>query len=346
MGSIVSKKPQSDIDIQLAKDKEDEKYNQKILLLGTGESGKSTVVKQVKMIYSKGSNSLSDREKIEYITAIRRNCIEAIQTLLEASTTLCIPLNDSNLNDDFEKVKNLEINDTLDEKIAISIDNLWNDGGIQTVFQNRDKFWNMDATPYYLREVHRIADADYEPTEEDCVMTRVRTTGIVVTQINEAPYTYQVVDVGGQRSERRKWIHAFDDVKGVIFLDGLAGYNQVLFEDSSVNRMHESLNLFREIVKNPIFKKIPIFVFLNKKDLFEEMIPKYPLSKCFPEFQGPPGDIISALEFIQQQYLTIMEEECPGKQLYIQIIAARVRLDMKIAFGEVKETLKKLYPVK
>ena len=346
MGGIVSKKPQSAIDIQLAKDKEDEKYNQKILLLGTGESGKSTVVKQVKMIYSKGSNNLTDREKFEYITAIRRNCIEAIQTLLEASTTLCIPLNDSNLKDDFEKVKNLEINDTLDEKIAISIDNLWNDAGIQTVFQNRDKFWNMDATPYYLREVLRIADAYYEPTEEDCVMTRVRTTGIVVTQINETPYTYQVVDVGGQRSERRKWIHAFDDVKGVIFLDGLAGYNQVLFEDSSVNRMHESLNLFREIVKNPIFKKIPIFVFLNKKDLFEEMIPKYPLSKCFPEFQGPPGDILSALEFIQQQYYTIMEEECPGKQLYIQIIAARVRLDMKIAFGEVKESLKKLYPVK
>ena len=177
-------------------------------------------------------------------------------------------------------------------------------------------------------------------------MTRVRTTGIVVTPINEPPYTYQVVDVGGQRSERRKWIHAFDDVKGVIFLDGLAGYNQVLFEDSSVNRMHESLNLFREIVKNPIFKNIPIFVFLNKKDLFEEMIPKYPLAKCFPDFNGPPGDVQSALDYIHTKYETIMEEECPGKQLYIQIIAARVRLDMKIAFGEVKETLKRLYPVK
>ena len=47
---------------------------------------------------------------------------------------------------------------------------------------------------------------------------------------------------------------------------------QVLFEDSSVNRMHESINLFKEVAGNPIFEKTPMFVFLNKKDLFEEMI--------------------------------------------------------------------------
>jgi G-protein alpha subunit len=58
------------------------------------------------------------------------------------------------------------------------------------------------------------------------IMTRVRTNGIVVTEVKEAPFTYQVVDVGGQRSERRKWIHCFDDVRAIIFLEGLAGYNQ------------------------------------------------------------------------------------------------------------------------
>ena len=45
----------------------------------------------------------------------------------------------------------------------------------------------------------------------------------------------------------------------------ILGYNQVLFEDTTCNRMHESLNLFAEVVKNPIFKNTPIFVFLNKK---------------------------------------------------------------------------------
>ena len=41
-----------------------------------------------------------------------------------------------------------------------------------------------------------------------------------------APCSLSVVDVGGQRSERRKWIHCFDDVRAIIFLEGLAGYNQ------------------------------------------------------------------------------------------------------------------------
>jgi hypothetical protein len=48
-----------------------------------------------------------------------------------------------------------------------------------------------------------------------------------------------VVDVGGQRSERKKWIHCFDDVKAIVFVVSLAGYNQVLFEDEEMNRMHE-----------------------------------------------------------------------------------------------------------
>ena len=176
-------------------------------------------------------------------------------------------------------------------------------------------------------------------------MTSVRTTGIVITEVKEAPYSYQVVDVGGQRSERRKWIHCFDDVRAIIFLEGLAGYNQVLFEDNSVNRMQESLNLFAEVVKNPLFEKTPFFVFLNKKDLFEEMIPKTPLTVCFPEFTGEAGKVQPALEYIEKRYKEIMQEHVPGKTVYVHIIAARLRMDMKVAFGEVKEQLKKLFPV-
>lgn len=111
----------------------------------------------------------------------------------------------------------------------------------------------------------------------------------------------------------------------------------VLFEDNSVNRMQESLALFTEVVKNPLFKNTPIFVFLNKKDLFEEMIPKNPLKICFPEYNGPPNEVRPALEFIEKRYKMIMQESVPGKPVYVHIIAARLRMDMKIAFGEVTQ---------
>ncbi len=41
------------------------------------------------------------------------------------------------------------------------------------------------------------------------------------------PYFARMLDVGGQRSERRKWIHCFDDVKAIIFLTAINEYDQV-----------------------------------------------------------------------------------------------------------------------
>ena len=75
----------SNVDQQLLDAQEEEKYQHKILLLGAGESGKSTVVKQIKLIWKVGGGP-SEKEKQEYILAIRRNSIEAIQTLLEVRT--------------------------------------------------------------------------------------------------------------------------------------------------------------------------------------------------------------------------------------------------------------------
>ena len=39
-----------------------------------------------------------------------------------------------------------------------------------------------------------------------------------------------MVDVGGQRSERRKWIHCFENVTSIMFLVALSEYDQVLVE--------------------------------------------------------------------------------------------------------------------
>lgn len=76
-----------------------------------------------------------------------------------------------------------------------------------------DRYWLLDAANYYFDHAVRIGNPDYVPTDEDVIMTRVRTTGIDTTEFKEPPYLFSVVDVGGQRNERRKWIHCFDNVK-------------------------------------------------------------------------------------------------------------------------------------
>jgi len=42
-----------------------------------------------------------------------------------------------------------------------------------------------------------------------------------------------MVDVGGQRSERRKWIHCFECVTCIIFLVAISEYDQVLYENTA-----------------------------------------------------------------------------------------------------------------
>lgn len=96
----------------------------------------------------------------------------------------------------------------------------------------------------------------------------------------------RMFDVGGQRSERKKWIHCFEGVTAIIFCVALSGYDLVLAEDEEMNRMIESMKLFDSICNSKWFVETSIILFLNKKDLFEEKIARSPLTICFPEYTG------------------------------------------------------------
>jgi hypothetical protein len=116
-----------------------------------------------------------------------------------------------------------------------------------------------------------------------------------------------VIDVGGQRSERRKWLSTFDCVTAVIFCVAISDYDQgiaeqkslrwpfdllsiafnlnfcpVLREDRTQNRMKEALVLFEEIVNSQVFHKIDFIVFFNKIDLFAEKLSRSSPAVCFP----------------------------------------------------------------
>ena len=110
--------------------------------------------------------------------------------------------------------------------------------------------------------------------------------------------------MGGQRSERRKWIHCFENVTSIIFLVALSEYDQILFEsDNEVrnttsdpeiiltstcfqNRMEESKALFKTIITYPWFQHSSVILFLNKKDLLEDKIMYSHLQDYFPEYDG------------------------------------------------------------
>lgn len=93
-------------------------------------------------------------------------------------------------------------------------------------------------------------------------------------------------DVGGQRSERKKWIHCFDNVTIIIFCVALSEYDQVLLEESGQNRLEESLALFESVVNSRWFARTSIVLFLNKVDVLQSKLPYSPLEAHFPEYTG------------------------------------------------------------
>jgi len=323
-----------------------ELYQFKILVLGAGESGKSTVVKQLRFIHK--NQGLTDRELKRIKETLAENVFDCFKSLVEATKTLNIPIIDEQDKKTAEMVLDESVAKTvLNESIAAQLSNLWRSDPMQKAYENRDKFWILDSVDYFMENVQRFAEETFEPSEEDVVMARVRTTGIVTTEFDQRNVDgkeewnknihYQVIDVGGQRSERKKWINCFDNVKAILFVSNLAGYNMVLYEDEEKNRLHECLELFKDTVNLDIFKNTPIFLFLNKKDLFEDKIRKTDLSFCFPDYKGGQ-ELKPSLEYVSQKF---REQVPPGNlhQYRDFFIASRVKRDVKYAFEDLQADL-------
>src|SRR2546423_2739442 len=142
------------------------------------------------------------------------------------------------------------------------------------------------ANGSYFDSIDRIAQPNYLPTDQDVLRSRVKTTGITETTFIIGDLTYRMFDVGGQRSERKKWIHCFENVTTILFLVAISEYDQLLFEDETVNRMQEALTLFDSICNSRWFIKTSIILFLNKIDRFKEKLPVSPMQNYFPDYEG------------------------------------------------------------
>lgn len=171
----------------------------------------------------------------------------------------------------------------------------------------------------YFDSIDRIAQPDYLPTDQDVLRSRVKTTGITETTFIIGDLTYRMFDVGGQRSERKKWIHCFENVTTILFLVAISEYDQLLFEDETVNRMQEALTLFDSICNSRWFVKTSIILFLNKIDRFKEKLPVSPMKNYFPDYEGG-ADYAAACDYILNRFVSLNQAE--QKQIYTHFTCA------------------------
>ena len=114
---------------------------------------------------------------------------------------------------------------------------VWNDPSIQELYEKELVMPSLEAPlEYVMQNIRRISQKNYEPTNEDVLTARKRTHGVNYFDFVDEGRKFRLVDVGGQRTERRKWLTHFDGVDAVLFVVGLDQYDQVLMEDGRTNR--------------------------------------------------------------------------------------------------------------
>ncbi|KAG9396831.1 hypothetical protein J8273_1874 [Carpediemonas membranifera] len=269
-------------------------------LLGDGlVSHNSTFFKQLKIIHKDG---YTREESVQFRSIIHSNVVQAMQGLLRGCVTFGYGLPDS-AKDAAERVLALPSFTRLTLDMAAAIKSLWTLPAVQQAYQRRNELQLLDSAQPYLDDIDRIAAPDYVPTVTDILRVRVQTSGVIELDFDYGGLSFRMIDVGGQRSERRKWVHCFNDVTAVIFVVAASEYDLQLSEDASQNRMTEALALFEDVISNPIFKDTSVILFMNKDDLFREKIGRSPISQAFPQYKGPM-EYGPAIDYIIDQFVS------------------------------------------
>mmetsp|Transcript_6065 Transcript_6065/g.15395 ORF Transcript_6065/g.15395 Transcript_6065/m.15395 type:complete len:344 (-) Transcript_6065:25-1056(-) len=325
--SVVSTEEHKEIERQIISDKKKAKTLQRLLILGAGESGKTTLCKQFQIC----NDLFTEEDREKYGVALRASLVQYMKILLQAAEHMQFPIKHKK-----EAKELLEFQSTLNPESADLIHTLWSEEGVQMAFATRNRLFTLpDTCEELFNRVRDIANPNYKPTDDDCLRVRLRTVGITEYHLVLKDQTLVVVDVGGQRNARRKWINCFDAVSCLLYCIALDDYSMVTAEDLTTNRLFESLKLFKDVLSIQALTSIPLIIFFNKIDLLQEKIKIHPLEALFSNYKCGK-DSKAALEFIRSQYLSCIP---PWRNYYPHVTNALDSRNIKKVFDAVYQLL-------
>ncbi|KAH6568750.1 hypothetical protein BASA50_002798 [Batrachochytrium salamandrivorans] len=284
-----SKRKSKEIDKQLKKDQAAfvaRNSNPLVLLLGTSDSGKTTLLKNFRMTFTTGF-TLKEREDFKYI---------ALDNIIDTMKMLISTCNEQNLfftSPDITAAANhvssfhRPTSALLSQTVTNDIKTLWKSSHIVNAIPYCSSI--QDTACGFIERIDELNCLDYVLTDLDILQCRYKTTQISETMVTlnaESRLVGRFVDVSGMKTDRKHWLPFFDNANAVIFVVAISSFDQTLVEDSLVNRLTDALELFDHICNHPLLEQSETLVFLNKKDLFKKKLLTRRLADYFPVFKG------------------------------------------------------------
>ncbi|KAJ7070716.1 guanine nucleotide binding protein, alpha subunit [Mycena amicta] len=205
---------------------------------------------------------------------------------------------------------------------------LWRDRNVRE--RLREKRLRLEeSSGFYLDEIPRITAKKYIPTNADVLKARLKTMGVVehtflISSGSNRGVHWKIYDVGGSRNQRQAWAPYFEEINAIIFLAPISAFDQVLAEDSRVNRVEDSLQLWQAVVANKLLAKVNIVLFLNKCDLLQAKLDAgVRLSHHMISYGDRPNDYDSVSKYFRNKFGALHHAVTPNKEreLYIHLTA-------------------------
>ncbi|KAI0717210.1 G-alpha-domain-containing protein [Cerioporus squamosus] len=206
---------------------------------------------------------------------------------------------------------------------------LWMDPVVRAVLDRRG-MRPEEGPGFFLNDVKRIAMWDYQPSDDDVVRARLRTMGVqehrfIFEKGSEAGREWLIYDVGGARSLRHAWYPYFDDINAIIFLAPISCFDEQLAEDRKVNRLQDSVMLWKAVCSTKLLAKVQLILFLNKCDLLQKKLARgVRVVDYIPTYGDRPNDAPNASKYFRQQFRDILLRNSPQQRGFYSYLTSVV----------------------
>jgi len=307
----------------------------KLLLLGAPQTGKSTFLKQLQFCYLQGYN---DDQRTEIKRALRDNLVVGFRDLIEYAEKENKEFADgSKTAVSYFKEVSLADESFNDELIAHA-KKFWKDPKMGEMWDKRDTIptllvMNLD---YIMDNIDRIGGKDTQATDEDVLRSRQRTMQSYQINFEFKGYDFEVTDVGGQKTSRRRWSQVVENPTAIIYFTSLSDYNVRSF-DGEGTKFQESVDIWKTVVETAAFSNAVLILMLNKYDLFVEKLKKIPFSKAYKKYQGSdePDEVA---KYLKDRFLRVVPED-RQKNFMHNVCCALDTSQMKVVFTSIQDNI-------